>query len=105
MTPRRIDAIERKWKLSKIDYTDIAWLIERVKEGEKDYEGMRDMQKKFIESDHHCRELEKKISRVLNYCKGNTNQMWAATIVTAILGGDFRDAEQILKKYLEDDQP
>jgi hypothetical protein len=45
-------------------------------------------------------EAEKqKIDAVLKYCEGNTEIMWAATIVGILLNCEFRDAKAALAKY------
>jgi hypothetical protein len=43
--------------------------------------------------------LEKQHQEILEYCRPHTDQMWAANIVSIILGCDFRDATPTLAKY------
>lgn len=40
-----------------------------------------------------------KQTEILEYCRPHTDQMWAARIVSIILGCDFRDATPTLAKY------
>jgi hypothetical protein len=50
--------------------------------------------------EHAALEAEKqKIDAVLKYCEGNTEIMWAATIVGILLNCEFRDAKAALAKY------
>lgn len=47
------------------------------------------------------KELEDRIDKALRYCAIHTHQMWAASVVAALLNCDFRDAEAELKKVLD----
>jgi hypothetical protein len=38
-------------------------------------------------------------TEILEYCRPHTDQMWAAKIVSIILGCDFRDATPAIAKY------
>lgn len=40
------------------------------------------------------------IDEVLKYCEPHTDKMWAASIISKLLGCDFRDAEETLDNYL-----
>lgn len=41
------------------------------------------------------------MNQILLYCKGHTEQMWAATIVSILLDCDFRDSALAIEKYFE----
>lgn len=44
---------------------------------------------------------EEKINKVLKYCKGKTDYVWAATIVSILLNCDFRDAKETLEERVK----
>ena len=44
------------------------------------------------------------IDEVLKYCEPHTDQMWSASIVSILLGCDFRDSKATLEKYFKPDQ-
>jgi hypothetical protein len=46
-------------------------------------------------------DLEDKYKKILEYCKGHTSEMWAASIVGILLDCDFRDSENYLMEYLQ----
>lgn len=46
-------------------------------------------------------EFREQQTHILEYCRPHTDQMWAAKIVSIILGCDFRDAKQKVEEYFE----
>jgi hypothetical protein len=49
-------------------------------------------------------EADRKVVRVLEYCKPHINQMWAATIVGILLDCDFMDAHSALNTQGESEE-
>lgn len=45
--------------------------------------------------------ITKKEVMILEYCLPNSRFMWASTIMSLILGCDFRDAETLARKVLK----
>jgi hypothetical protein len=43
-------------------------------------------------------EMPKKIEEIVNYCSPHLDEMWAARIVSILIGCDFRDASGELAK-------
>lgn len=54
------------------------------------------------EFENWVKENPKYEKEILEYCRPHTDQMWAAKIVSIILGCDFRDATPALAKYFKD---
>lgn len=48
---------------------------------------------------NNCSEQQRR--EVIEYCYPHAEQMWAAKIISMLLGGDFRDAKLNAKIYLE----
>ena len=53
----------------------------------------------WMQSTFEAYQKIEKNKEVLEYCRPHTDQMWAAKIVSIILGCDFRDATPTLAKY------
>lgn len=45
--------------------------------------------------------VTKREFEILEYCEPHLEQMWAATVVSKILGCDFRDTKNVLKLFFE----
>ena len=42
-----------------------------------------------------------RVKHVVTYCYPNLDQMWAAVIVSTLLGCDFRDSKEHAEKYFK----
>lgn len=40
-----------------------------------------------------------RVRQAIEYCRPHLDQMWAATIVGTLLGGDFRDCRQLITAF------
>lgn len=54
----------------------------------------------WVFSNSKVNDPEVKLNKVLEYCHGHTNLMWASAIVGIVLDCEFRDSEHKLNEYL-----
>ena len=43
-----------------------------------------------------------KVEEILNFCRPHLEYKWSATIVSMLLGGDFRDSKETLESYFKE---